>query len=138
LADAYAASPINGDARPLEVWPRARYAAAHAVDADPELAEAQTSLGIVNFFLDWDWAGAETAFRKAIELDPNYCLAHRTLGIALSHMRRDEEARLAAHASSNRSTRRIMRSPPKSPSTPAITPQRCSSPGKPSSSIRNF
>lgn len=95
LTDAYAASPINGDARPLEVWPRARDAAAHAVHADTELAEAQTSLGIVSFFLDWDWAGAETAFRKALALDPSYCLAHRTLGIALSHMRRDEQAQLA-------------------------------------------
>lgn len=95
LADAYAASPINGDAPPLEVWSRARDSAAHAVHGDPELAEAQTSLGIVNFFLDWDWAGAEKAFHKALALDPSYCLAHRTLGITLSHMRRDEQAQLA-------------------------------------------
>jgi tetratricopeptide (TPR) repeat protein len=77
------------------MWPRAREAAAHAVGAEPNLAEAQTSLGVVNFFLDWDWAAAEVAFRKAIALDPNYCLAHRTLGIALSHMRRHEEAQSA-------------------------------------------
>jgi len=95
LADAYAASPINGDASPLEVWPRARDAAAHAVGAEPNLAEAQTSLGVVNFFLDWDWAAAEVAFRKAVALDPSYCLAHRTLGIALSHMKRHEEAQRA-------------------------------------------
>jgi len=95
LADAYAASPINGDAPPLEVWPRARDAAAHAVGAEPNLAEAQTSLGIVKFFLDWDWAAAEMAFRKAVALDPSCCLAHRTLGIALSHMRRYEEAQSA-------------------------------------------
>jgi tetratricopeptide (TPR) repeat protein len=35
------------------------------------------------------------AFRKAVALDPSYCLAHRTLGIALSHMRRHEEAQSA-------------------------------------------
>jgi DNA-binding winged helix-turn-helix (wHTH) protein/tetratricopeptide (TPR) repeat protein len=95
LADAYTASTINGDAPPLEVWPRARAAAAHAVGAEPNLAEAQTSLGVVNFFLGWDWAAAEMEFRKAVALDPSYCLAHRTLGIALSHMRRPEEAQLA-------------------------------------------
>ncbi len=95
LADAYAASPINGDAPPLEVWPRACDAAAHAVGAEPDLAEAQASLGVVKFFLDWDWVAAEMAFRKAVALDPSYCLAHRTLGIALSHMRRYEEAQSA-------------------------------------------
>ncbi len=95
LADSYAASTINGDAPPLKVWPRARDAAAHAVGSEPNLAEAQTSLGMVNFFLDWDWAAAEMAFRKAVALDPSYCLAHRTLGIALSHMRRPEEAQSA-------------------------------------------
>jgi DNA-binding winged helix-turn-helix (wHTH) protein/tetratricopeptide (TPR) repeat protein len=99
LADAYAASPINGDASPLEVWPRARDAAAHAVRAEPNLAEAQTSLGVVNFFLDWDWVAAETAFRKAVALDPSYCFAHRTLGIALSHMKRHEEAQSAVRRS---------------------------------------
>ncbi|GAC1686336.1 MAG: winged helix-turn-helix domain-containing tetratricopeptide repeat protein [Candidatus Dormibacteraceae bacterium] len=96
LADAHAASTINGDARPLEVWPRARDAAAHAVLAEPDLAETQTSLGVVSFFLDWDWPAAERAFCKAVALDPAYCLAHRTLGITLSHMRRHEEARSAA------------------------------------------
>jgi len=92
LADAYTASPINGDAPPLKVGPPARDAAAHAFNADPQLAEAQTSLGFVKFWLDWDWPAAEAAFRRAIDLDPNYPLAHRLLGIVLAHMRRYEEA----------------------------------------------
>ena len=95
LADASAASPINGDAPPLEAWPRALAAAAHAVSSDPNLAEAQTSLGIIGFWLDWDWEAAEMAFRKAIALDPGYCLAHRTLGILLSHSNRHQEAEIA-------------------------------------------
>jgi len=49
----------------------------------------------VNFFLDWYWLSAEKAFRKSVALDPIYCLAHRTLGIARSHMRRHEEAQSA-------------------------------------------
>ncbi len=92
LADTYTASPINGDAPPLEVGPLARDAAAHAIGADPTLADAQTSLGFVKFWIDWDWPAAESAFRKAIALDPNYSLAHRLLGIVLSHMRRTGEA----------------------------------------------
>ena len=96
LADAYSTSPINGDGPPLQVWPRAHDAAAHAIGAAPNLAEAQTSLGFVKFWLDWDWMGAEKAFRHAITLDPNYGLAHRTLAIVLSHMAQHEAALEAA------------------------------------------
>jgi len=92
LADTYTASPINADASPLEVGPLARDAAAHAIAADPTLADTQTSLGFVKFWIDWDWPAAESAFRKAMVLDPNYSLAHRLLGIVLSHLRRTDEA----------------------------------------------
>src|SRR6202049_518394 len=77
LADAYAASPINGDAAPLQAWPRAADAAARAIRARPDLAETQSSVGLVKFWLDWDWAAAETALRNATALDPSYALAHR-------------------------------------------------------------
>ncbi len=96
LADAYTASPINGDAPPLAVWPLAREAAAQALMASPSLAESQTSSGFVKFWLDWDWPAAEAAFRRGIDLDPHYPLAHRMLGIVLSHMGRNEEAAQAA------------------------------------------
>lgn len=95
LADAYTASPINGDAPPLTVWPLAREAAAHAVSAGPGLAESQTSSGFVKFWFDWDWPAAESAFRRAVDLDPHYPLAHRMLGIVLAHMGRHDEAQHA-------------------------------------------
>lgn len=96
LADSYTASPINGDAPPLQIARPAREAAANAVAAEPQLAESQTSLGFVKFWLDWDWPEAEKAFRKAIEVDPSYPMAHRMLGILLSHMGRHEESEPAA------------------------------------------
>src|ERR1035441_621587 len=96
LADAYSTSPINGDANPLQVRPRARDAAARAIGAAPNLAEAQTSLGFLKFWLEWDCASAEMAFRNAIALDPNYGAAHRTLAILLSHTGRHEAALAAA------------------------------------------
>ena len=71
---------------------RAREAAEHAVRADPDLAEAQTSLGYVNFMLDWNWPVAEAALRRAIALDPNDVRAHVTLGHVLSQERRQDEA----------------------------------------------
>lgn len=92
LADCYTSAPVNGDAPPQIFWPRAREAAARALDAEPHLAEVQTSLGSLKFWLDWEWPAAEIAYRKAIELDPSYPLGHRMLGVALSHMCRHEEA----------------------------------------------
>jgi DNA-binding winged helix-turn-helix (wHTH) protein/Tfp pilus assembly protein PilF len=92
LADAFSSSPITGDADPLIMLPCARDAANNAVRSDPQLAEAQASLGFFQFWLGWDWLAAEAAFRKALALDPNYAFAHRMLGIVLSHLCRHEEA----------------------------------------------
>jgi DNA-binding winged helix-turn-helix (wHTH) protein/tetratricopeptide (TPR) repeat protein len=96
LTDAYSSAPIHADARPSDVWEKARIVAKNAISAEPDLAETQTSLGILNFWLEWDWVAAENAFRKAIQLDPSYSLAHRMLGIVLAHNgRAPEEARIA-------------------------------------------
>jgi TolB-like protein/DNA-binding winged helix-turn-helix (wHTH) protein/tetratricopeptide (TPR) repeat protein len=92
IALAFGASPINSDVPPRQVAARAREAAEHAVRADPDLAEAQTSLGYVNFMLDWNWPVAEAALRRAIALDPNDVRAHVTLGHVLSQERRQDEA----------------------------------------------
>ena len=96
LADAFASSPIHADMRPRDVWDKARQAAEHAIAAEPELAETQTSWGFVKFWLDWDWAETEAAYRRAIAIDPNYSLVYRLLGIVLAHAgHREEEARQA-------------------------------------------
>jgi DNA-binding winged helix-turn-helix (wHTH) protein/Tfp pilus assembly protein PilF len=92
LADCYSSAPVHGDAPPQLFWPRAREATARALKSQPDLAEVQTSLGSLKFWLDWEWNAAEIAYRKAIELDPGYPLGHRMLGVALSHMARHEEA----------------------------------------------
>ncbi len=91
-ADAYSAAPINGDAPPFQMWPRARDAVAHAVSAGPNLAETQVSVGLFKVWLDWDYAAAETAYRKAIALDPRSGLAYLVLGVVLSLSMRHEEA----------------------------------------------
>jgi len=95
LADALASSPMTSDVSPLDMWPRARDAAARAVASGPAIAESQTSSGMVNYWLEWDWMASERAYRKAIALDPSYALAHRMLGIVLSSGGRHGEAREA-------------------------------------------
>jgi tetratricopeptide (TPR) repeat protein len=95
LAVAYAASPINGDAPLREIWPRAREAAHRAVQFAPDLAESHTSLGVFNFWLEWDWGVAEAARRKAVALDSSDGMAHRMLGVVLSGLMRHNEAQAA-------------------------------------------
>ncbi len=95
VADAHASAPINGDASPREAAERARMAARRAEAADARLAEVQTCLGTILLFLDWNWAAAETHFRRAIKLDPAYAQGHRMLAVALSHRGGYEDARAA-------------------------------------------
>ncbi len=92
LAFAYLASPINGDADPLEVRSRTVAAVAQAIRADPDLVDAQLARAQASFFFEWDWPSAETAARRAIALDSRNAMAHRVLGNALSHMGRHAEA----------------------------------------------
>ena len=57
------------EAPPLDVLPPAAAAARRALTLDPSLAEAQRAAGRIKVFHERDWAGAERAFRRALELD---------------------------------------------------------------------
>ncbi len=92
LALAYGSSPINSDVDPRRVTPRVRDAAARAVAANAEVAEAQHALGHVNWMFEWDWPVAEAAFRRAIDLDASYSLVHLVLAHLLSQEGRHADA----------------------------------------------
>jgi len=92
LADAYSALPITSDVPSRDVAPFAREAAAHAVRADPLLAEAHAAQGWQEFWFGWNWPAAEASLRHAIALDPNYANARRSLGHLLSNAERHSEA----------------------------------------------
>jgi TolB-like protein/DNA-binding winged helix-turn-helix (wHTH) protein/Flp pilus assembly protein TadD len=93
LTEAYGASPINGDAPPLELGPRARQAAGQALRADPNLADAQFAMAYVKWMFDWDWAAAESGLRRATALDANHAMSHVVLGHLLSQTGRHDSAR---------------------------------------------
>jgi serine/threonine protein kinase/Flp pilus assembly protein TadD len=78
LADSYvvSANPLP----PREAMPKAKAAAMRALELDETLAEAHTSLARVLAVYDWDWTGAEKEFRRAIELNPRYAIAHQWYG----------------------------------------------------------
>ena len=48
----------------------AREAALHALQLDPNLAEAHAAVGRIKRTNDWDWTGADASFQKAIALEP--------------------------------------------------------------------
>ncbi|MEJ2483492.1 MAG: hypothetical protein P8049_10380, partial [Gemmatimonadota bacterium] len=55
-----------------EAATKGKMAARRAIEIDPTLSEAYAALGVLLYEFDYDWAGADEAFRTARELDPNY------------------------------------------------------------------
>jgi TolB-like protein/DNA-binding winged helix-turn-helix (wHTH) protein/tetratricopeptide (TPR) repeat protein len=92
LADCYLVLPLLGGVTQEEAYPKAKEAAEKALALDPGLAEAHNSNAYVKLYLDWDFAGAERGFRKAIELNPSYATAHQWYAELLSFEGRREEA----------------------------------------------
>ncbi|HXN51969.1 MAG TPA: protein kinase [Candidatus Acidoferrum sp.] len=91
LADTYSLLGDAGYLPPSEAWPKAKAAAMQALEIDDTLPEAHTSLALVKEHFEWDWTGAETEFRRAIELNPNSATAHHWYGDYLANMGRPEE-----------------------------------------------
>jgi TolB-like protein/tetratricopeptide (TPR) repeat protein len=60
-----------GKAPPEEAMTRAEAAVKRALELDERLAAAHAVLGWVRLSFHWDWKGAETEFRRALELNPN-------------------------------------------------------------------
>src|SRR5262249_44510215 len=61
---------------PNEAMPKAEAAAQRSLELDEGLAEAHTSLALVNHHYHWNWKAAEAGYKRAIELNPNYAAAH--------------------------------------------------------------
>ncbi len=76
LSDAYGLLGHYGLMPPSEVWTKTASHAAWAVLQDEQSAEAHTSLAHVKSTQDWDWAGSEAEFLRAIALDTRYPTAH--------------------------------------------------------------
>lgn len=87
LADSYH-TLSNLQLPPAEAIPLAREAANRALALDDRVAGAHASLAVGIWRFDWDWAGAEREFRRAIEIDPNYASAHQWYGQFLTYQRK--------------------------------------------------
>jgi len=92
-ADAYAllgslpASKIRDTA-----MPKAKEMALAALKLDDSLADAHTSLAFVEMHYEWKFPEAEQEFKRAIDLNPNYSIAHQWYAIDLAALARMDEA----------------------------------------------
>lgn len=71
---------------------RAIKAARRAMELDPNLAESHINRGDWRFFAQWDWAGGEAEFRRAIELDPHSESAALHYALCLDALKRWDES----------------------------------------------
>jgi serine/threonine-protein kinase len=92
VADAYINLGGWGNLPFREAYPRAKAAAMRALAIDETLAEAHVSLAMVQKEHDWDWASAGREYQRALELNPNYPIAHQWFGEYLAALGRYQEA----------------------------------------------
>ena len=95
LARSYQREADMGWVPVAEGYRRARNTVERALTLEPDLAEGHAQIGWMRMLHDWDWYGAETSFRRALELAPGNALALRGAGaLAMNQGRLDEALRL--------------------------------------------
>lgn len=92
LADIYSRLPIATGVPSQEPHRKARAAVARALALEPDLGEAHTALGWIEFYHGWNWAASEAAFRRAITINRNDFSAHLGYAHLLSNTGRHDEA----------------------------------------------
>ncbi len=91
LAEAYTLQAYLRAMDRTQAVGKARAAVTRALELDPKLAEAHTALGLVLFYFEWDWAGADNEFSQALELNPGSVAVHQEYGGFLTAMGRLDE-----------------------------------------------
>ncbi|MGB7924210.1 MAG: protein kinase [Pyrinomonadaceae bacterium] len=90
VADFYNWACIYGLMPSSECYNEARAAALRALELDDQLGEAYAALGLIAES-EWDWTESERLYQRALELSPNYSLAHEWYGSLLVGTGRAEE-----------------------------------------------
>src|SRR5882724_941915 len=80
VADGYVWLPGYTAGTPRDCYPKAAAAAKKALELDDTLAEARTSLALAIWLYDFDASQSIREFQRAIELNPNYAIAHQQYG----------------------------------------------------------
>ena len=92
LADSYVLLAVYGVMPPLEVMPLAKASALQALQSRPELSEAHATFGQILSVSDWEWEEAEKEYKRALELNPSYPVAHHYFAEYLSSVGQHDQA----------------------------------------------
>lgn len=77
-------------------YAQARKSAAKALELQPDLAAAHTTIGFLQVFADFEWKAAETSFKRALQLSPNEDSAKSFLAFLLAALGKPDEAAVLA------------------------------------------
>jgi serine/threonine-protein kinase len=91
LAEAYTRQAFLRGSGRAEPASQARAAVSRALALDPDLAEAHAALGLILFYFEWDWAGSEAEFKRALALNPGSQTVQEEYGNFLNAMGRLDE-----------------------------------------------
>ncbi|MCI0349397.1 MAG: tetratricopeptide repeat protein, partial [Acidobacteriales bacterium] len=92
MAEAWTLVGYYNFSSPAESFVKVQTAVVKALGIDGNLADAQLALATIKVFYEWDFAGAEQAFRRAGTLKPNHDRLHWRYSIFLLAMKRFDEA----------------------------------------------
>jgi len=92
LALSWAGPGQMGISPPLETGPKAKEAALRAIALDANSLEALFALACVKTWIDWDLAGAEPVWRRALEVNPSDASTQAYYGHYLAIVGRIDEA----------------------------------------------
>jgi serine/threonine-protein kinase len=94
LANSYSLLVTLGGRPHKELYPLAKAAAKKALELDDSLADVHATMGLIKWGLEWDWPGADAAFQRALELEPDNSSVLSEYAVYLALMGRFEEARI--------------------------------------------
>ncbi len=93
LAEALVLSAItSSNNKSADFYAKAKIAVEKALRLDENLAEVFLTRGLIRRNSEWNWRGSEEDYRRAVELKPNYALAHIRYAHLLSALGRQDEA----------------------------------------------
>ena len=92
LADSYVLLGWNSYLPPKDAFPKGKAAAMTALQLDPGLGEAHTSLAAVLWLYDWRWPEAHAEFKRSLQLSPAYPTANHWHAEYVMTMGRQVEA----------------------------------------------